>query len=170
MLAYQLDRCSDYPKLCTRCIEEGLANIFRFDFLKIANTTADPEIHSCCQQTGRILLTTDGRFHTDNARKITEPHNGIVIVNTSTHKHLTSKMVMSTLAKFKEAFDGWHLISPTNAVLFLTEEWVDLYRIVKGHDDFQKRFIFHESGWQQRLAQTLLRIGGTRNEPESATH
>jgi hypothetical protein len=161
MLAYQLDRCSDYPALCKKCIEQGLAKIFRFSVLKTPDTTPDPDLFSSCQQFGRALLTTDGTFHTDNENKIPEPHHGIVIVNTVAHKPLTSKMAISTLAKFKDYFADWHLVSPTNSILYLTEEWVDLYRIMKGRARWQGRFHFHESGSKERLDEALRSIGAT---------
>lgn len=158
MLDYQLDKCNNNRALCARCIEEGLARIFRFSAMEIPDNAADSDVFDSCQAQGRVLLTNDGTFHSDNASHISEPHHGIVIVSTAAHKPLTSKMVMATLAKFKAAFPLWHHIAPRNAILFLTEEWAELYRVVDGREKLQERFQFQVLGWQHSLAEWLEKL------------
>jgi hypothetical protein len=131
MIAYQVDESTNSREFVSACKQQALVDIERFPHR--LRGQKDPEVLAQLLPSGRTLVTTDRRIHTDHAACIPDDHAGILIVaDTSSPQTLTMRRAMGILSAFKCQFDEWHTVSLRNFVVEVTESTVEVSRISRG--------------------------------------
>ncbi|MGO8751665.1 MAG: hypothetical protein ACLQNE_37465 [Thermoguttaceae bacterium] len=107
---------------------------------------------------GCTLVTTDREIHWLHSTHTPDEHSGILIIATSnSSRTIRIHDVEQILRQFKSDFLGWYSMSLRNLVVEITEQQVEVWKVVGG---IIKRFgwvEFTKAGWQDELRDLMAR-------------
>jgi hypothetical protein len=145
----------DSKRLARQCTAEGLVTFRRFP--RKLKHKKDPEMLGKILVGDCTLLTTDHEIHWENSAHIPDEHPGILIIASSAPWTITDRDIERILRKFKSVFPNWHSISIQNLVVKLTEEDIEIWKVLGGRVVSFGRVEFTRDGWQDKFQDWLSR-------------
>jgi len=155
MATFQLDECLSARKLLRACAAEGVATVRPMP--RRLKGSLDPTILATFMPAMSPLLTVDAAIADEHCGDIPDHHPGIVIIaNAPTvPQTMTVSIAQRILSRLKKDFREWHRTDLRNSILRVTQDGVEVSRVIDGSLQGRLVISFSELNWTEKLSEVL---------------